>query len=113
MAVVDQQAKEELGELFHEAVTDHPDVMAECISILRIYNLAPSSLYYKYEAFLMSRPSGLRQRLSILSLETVRELRKEIQREQQLKAVTGGVETPKAALGMKKGKGNLNDLGGL
>ena len=30
MAVPEEQARRELGERFGEAVTDHPDVMAEC-----------------------------------------------------------------------------------
>jgi DNA polymerase alpha subunit B len=145
----DSQIREELGELFHDAVTQHEDVMAECkwtfhpgpprvhssflaqaddracpgLSILRLYNLTPSTLYYKYEAFLLSRPSGLRAKLAVLTLDTVRELRKEIQREQQTKAVisgpgAGGVvvgeNTPKSnGVGLRKGKANMADLGGL
>jgi DNA polymerase alpha subunit B len=90
---------------------------------LRLYNLTPSALYYKYEAFLLSRPSGLRAKLAVLTLDTVRELRKEIQREQQTKAVTSGAgaggavageNTPKSnGVGLKKGKANMADLGGL
>ena len=67
----------------------------------------------------MSRPSGLRAKLSVLTLETARELKKEIQREHQAKAVSVAAgshthtETPKAGVGMRKGKGNMADLGGL
>jgi DNA polymerase alpha subunit B len=70
----------------------------------------------------MSRPSGLRQKLSTLTLDTVRELKKEIQREHQAKAVATAAgshvhnngDTPKSnGMGMRKGKGNMADLGGL
>ena len=87
--------------------------------MLRLYNLDPSALFFKYEAFVMSRPSGLRAKLSVLTLETARELKKEIQREHQAKAVSVAAgshthtETPKAGVGMRKGKGNMADLGGL
>jgi DNA polymerase alpha subunit B len=87
--------------------------------MLRLYNLDPSALFFKYEAFVMSRPSGLRTKLSVLTLETARELKKEIQREHQAKAVSVAAgshthtETPKAGVGMRKGKGNMADLGGL
>jgi DNA polymerase alpha subunit B len=150
------QVRQELGDAFQEAVTEHEDVMAECessgcpliwtsfiiplipqpllavrvlihrssgVSILRLYNLTPASLFYKYEAFLLSRPSGLRARLSVLTLETVRELKKEIQREQQAKAVAGvngmsgsgegAAKSGGMSVGVRKGKGNMADLGGL
>jgi DNA polymerase alpha subunit B len=87
--------------------------------MLRLYNLDPSALFFKYEAFVMSRPSGLRAKLSVLTLDTARELKKEIQREHQAKAVAVAAgshthETPKASgVGMRKGKGNMADLGGL
>jgi len=88
--------------------------------MLRLYNLDPSALFFKYEAFVMSRPSGLRAKLSVLSLDTARELKKEIQREHQAKAVAVAAgshthsETPKTSgVGMRKGKGNMADLGGL
>ncbi len=94
------------------------------LSILRLFNLPPSNLFYKYEAFLLSRPSGLRAKLSVLTLDTIRELRKEIQREHQANTVAGmngtpgGSEfasenTPKGRVGVRKGKGNMSDLGGL
>jgi len=84
----------------------------------------PPTLFYKYEAFLLSRPSGLRAKLSILTLDTIRELRKEIQREQQINALNGingtpggpgsaDETTPKGGMGVRKGKGNMTDLGGL
>jgi DNA polymerase alpha subunit B len=88
--------------------------------MLRLYNLDPSALFFKYEAFVMSRPSGLRAKLSVLTLDTARELKKEIQREHQAKAVAVAAgshthsETPKSSgVGMRKGKGNMADLGGL
>nr|XP_019049362.1 hypothetical protein I302_03148 [Kwoniella bestiolae CBS 10118]OCF28292.1 hypothetical protein I302_03148 [Kwoniella bestiolae CBS 10118] len=117
--------RKELGDHFHQAVLEHPDVMVECLSILRLYNLAPADLFFKYEAFLMSRPSGLRAKLGNLSLDTLRELRSEIQREQQaiaVAAMAGGTgATPgrsndqpsKQAVGMRKGKGNMADIGGF
>lgn len=66
----------------------------------------------------MSRPSGLRAKLSTMTLETARELKKEIQREYQAKAVAASSvhqsDTPKSGgMGMRKGKGNMADLGGL
>jgi DNA polymerase alpha subunit B len=88
--------------------------------MLRLYSLDPSALFFKYEAFVMGRPSGLRAKLSVLSLDTARELKKEIQREHQAKAVAVAAgshthsETPKSSgVGMRKGKGNMADLGGL
>lgn len=66
----------------------------------------------------MSRPSGLRTKLSTPTLDSMRELKKDIQREHQAKAVaTNGVEnTPTnvgGSVGVRKGKGNMADLGGL
>ncbi|WVR05995.1 hypothetical protein IAU60_003023 [Kwoniella sp. DSM 27419] len=124
MAFDEMIARNELADHFNEAVTDHADVMAECLSILRIYNLSPSDLFFKYEAFLLSRPSGLRAKLSVLSLDTLRELRSEIQREQQAKAVASmgsghhavspSVDTSsKTAVGVRKSKGNMADIGGF
>ena len=63
----------------------------------------------------MSRPSGLRAKLSTLTIDTVRELRKEIQREHQAKAVASSAAdaTPKAnGSGIRKGKG-VGDIGGF
>jgi DNA polymerase alpha subunit B len=134
MSGSDTEARKDLTSHFGAAVADHPDVMSECkfypntniakssligLSMLRLYNLDPSALFFKYEAFVMSRPSGLRAKLSVLTLETARELKKEIQREHQAKAVSVAAgshthtETPKAGVGMRKGKGNMADLGGL
>jgi DNA polymerase alpha subunit B len=74
-------------------------------------------LFYKHEAFVLSRPSGLRVKLSVMSLDTARELKKEIQREYQAKAVAASAhqsDTPKSnGVGMRKSKGNMADLGGL
>lgn len=84
---------------------------------MRLYNLDPAALFYKYEAFVLSRPSGLRAKLSTMTLDTARELKKEIQREHQAKAVAASShqsDTPKSnGVGMRKGKGNMADLGGL
>ncbi|OCF55338.1 DNA polymerase alpha subunit B [Kwoniella mangroviensis CBS 10435] len=125
MSEADASVRKDLGDYLHQAVLDHPDVMAECLSILRMYNLTPADLFFKYEAFLMSRPSGLRAKLSSLSLETLRELRSEIQREQQAKAVAAMAGLPsaasgiqsdqstKSAVGVRKGKGNMADIGGF
>lgn len=88
---------------------------------MRLYNLAASDLFFKYEAFVMSRPSGLRAKLSTITINSVKELRTELQRSQQAKAVAsmGATNTPglngsekKAAVGVKKAKG-LGDLEGL
>ncbi|ODN77905.1 hypothetical protein L202_05011 [Cryptococcus amylolentus CBS 6039] len=112
----------QLVDRFGPAVLDRPDVMAECLSLLRSYNLSPADLYFKYEAFVMSRPSGLRARLSDLSIDTVRELRLELQRAQQASAVasmgaSGASGLPasekKTAVGVKKTKGKKADLEGL
>lgn len=73
----------------------------------------------------MSRPSGLRAKLSVLTLNSVRELKREIQREQQAQAIasstsamTGGSgmrEGPgkTAGAGIKRGRHGQADLGGL
>jgi len=62
----------------------------------------------------MSRPSGLRLKLSVLTVETAKELRRDVQREHQAKIVASAAAelTPKASVGVRKGKG-VNDLGGL
>lgn len=90
------------------------------LSILRLYTLEPADLYYKFEAFLLSRPAGLRAKLSTFTLDSARELRKEIQREQQAKAVASmsaspavGNENAKSAVGVRRPKGMVDDLGGL
>ncbi|WRT64268.1 uncharacterized protein IL334_001199 [Kwoniella shivajii] len=120
MASTESQLRQELSDHFHHAVLDHPDVMTECLSILRLYHLTPADLFFKYEAFLMSRPSGLRAKLTNLSLETLKELRAEIQRGQQAKAVASMAASPsttdqsgRSNLGLRKGKGNMNDIGGF
>lgn len=89
------------------------------LSICRLYNLTPSELFYRYEAFVMSRPSGLRAKLSTISLRSARDMRSELQREQQAKIVAssasaGGSDlTPKPGAGIRRGRGNMGDLGGL
>nr|XP_031860917.1 uncharacterized protein CI109_003644 [Kwoniella shandongensis]KAA5527989.1 hypothetical protein CI109_003644 [Kwoniella shandongensis] len=117
MSFNEETARKELGDHFHAAVTEHSDVMAECLSVIRLYNLSPADLFYKYEAFLMSRPSGLRAKLATLTLDTIRELKKEIQREQQAKAVASFAPTTdqpqKSSVGVRKGKGNMSDIGGF
>lgn len=57
------------------------------LSMCRVYNLSPEDLFFKYEAFLMTRPSGLRAKMSTFTLDVARELRKEVQRENQSKAL--------------------------
>lgn len=88
---------------------------------MRLYNLTASDLFFKYEAFVMSRPSGLRAKLSTITIDSVKELRTELQRSQQAKAVASmaTVDGPamngsekKKAVGVKKAKG-LSDLEGL
>ncbi|WOO78183.1 DNA polymerase alpha subunit B [Vanrija pseudolonga] len=56
------------------------------LSILRVFGLSAQDLWFKYEAFLLSRPAGLRAKLSKFNIDVARELRKEIQRESQAKA---------------------------
>ncbi|WVO24491.1 uncharacterized protein IAS62_005859 [Cryptococcus decagattii] len=121
MSASDNIARQELNDRFGRAVIDHPDVMAECLSLMRLYNLTASDLFFKYEAFVMSRPSGLRAKLSTITIDSVKELRTELQRSQQAKVVvsmamasgpgTNGSEKKKA-VGVKKAKG-LSDLEGL
>lgn len=88
---------------------------------MRLYNLAASDLFFKYEAFVMSRPSGLRAKLSTITIDSVKELRTELQRSQQAKVVAGMATTSgpgtngsekKKTVGVKKAKG-LSDLEGL
>lgn len=81
--------------------------------MLRTYGLSAQDLFFKYEAFLLSRPSGLRAKLSTFTLDVARELRKEIQRETQSKAAAAAASTPgDKALGVRK-KAGVADLGGL
>ena len=81
--------------------------------MLRMYSLSAQDLWFKYEAFLLSRPSGLRQKLSKFNIDVARELRKDIQREHQTKALqAGSASTPgEKAAGVKKRA--AVDLGGL
>lgn len=92
--------------------------------MLRLYNLTPADLFFKYEAFLMSRPSGLRAKMSVLTLPVARQLRTEVAREQQAQAVSSstsamsGVAVPrggevKGSVGVKRGRNGHGDLGGL
>ncbi|WVQ82653.1 hypothetical protein IAT38_004785 [Cryptococcus sp. DSM 104549] len=129
MSVSEASARRALEDRYGSAVADHPDVMAECLSILRLFNLTPDDLHFKHEAFVMSRPSGLRAKLETFNLSTVRALRNELQREQQAKAVASaggaagggsgggaGVKaTPQrgAAVSVKKRGGGLGDMLGL
>lgn len=80
--------------------------------MLRMYSLSPQDLFFKYEAFLMSRPSGLRAKLSKFTLDVARELRKDIQRESQSKAMASTVNETKVA-GVRRKNGAVADLGGL
>lgn len=80
----------------------------------RIYNLSPQDLYFKYEAFLMSRPSGLRAKMSKFSLDVARELRKEVQRESQARGVSATATPNDKAAGIRKKPGMAAaDLGGF
>lgn len=104
----------ELTSLFKTA--SDPAIMAELQSMSRVYNLTPQDLWFKYEAFLLSRPSGLRAKLSIFTLDVARDLRKEIQREVQTKHVAS-TPTEKVA-GVRKKAGGAsgplaNDFGGF
>lgn len=63
-----------------------PQLTPAGLSILRVFGLSAQDLWFKYEAFLLSRPAGLRAKLSKFNLDVARELRKEIQRESQAKA---------------------------
>ncbi|KGB79011.2 DNA polymerase alpha subunit B [Cryptococcus deuterogattii R265] len=121
MSSSDNIARQELSDRFGRAVMDNPDVMAECQSLMRLYNLTASDLFFKYEAFVMSRPSGLRAKLSTITIDSVKELRTELQRSQQAKAVASmatasgpgmNESEKKKAVGVKKAKG-LSDLEGL
>jgi DNA polymerase alpha subunit B len=82
----------------------------------KVYGLSPQDLFFKYEAFLLSRPSGLRAKLSTFTLEVARELRKEVQRESQAKGLAASISTPneKAAATIRRKPGtNGGDLGFL
>jgi len=82
-----------------------------------VYNLSPQDLFFKYEAFLLSRPSGLRAKLSTFTLDVARELRKEIQRENQAKSLSNAATTPMGSekvAGVRKKPGSAAaDLGGF
>lgn len=82
--------------------------------MLRTYSLSAQDLFFKYEAFLMSRPSGLRQKLSKFTLDVARELRKEIQRESQSKASKAAAATNDTKVaGVRRKNAAVADLGGL
>ena len=89
------------------------------LSLIRLYNLTPSDLFYKYEAFVLSRPSGLQAKLKTLSISSVKELRTEIQREQAALhiAAQGAAAAANAGPGgasVRKAKAGVGlDLGGL
>lgn len=84
--------------------------------MLRMYSLSAQDLFFKYEAFLMSRPSGLRQKLSKFNLDVARELRKEIQRESQSKASKAASSANNGdtkVAGVRRKNAAVADLGGL
>lgn len=81
--------------------------------MLRMYSLSAQDLFFKYEAFLMSRPSGLRQKLSKFTLDVARELRKEVQRESQSKALAAATPSETKVAGVRRKNGAVADLGGL
>lgn len=82
--------------------------------MLRMYSLSAQDLFFKYEAFLMSRPSGLRQKLSKFNLDVARELRKEIQRESQSKALASSTNSADTKVaGVRRKNAAVADLGGL
>ncbi|CAK9784941.1 DNA polymerase alpha, subunit B [Cutaneotrichosporon oleaginosum] len=64
-----------------------PAILAELRSMAQVYSISAQDLFYKHEAFLLSRPSGLRAKLSTFTLDVARELRKEIQREFSAKRI--------------------------
>ncbi|EJT49075.1 alpha DNA polymerase [Trichosporon asahii var. asahii CBS 2479] len=84
--------------------------------MLRMYSLSAQDLFFKYEAFLMSRPSGLRQKLSKFNLDVARELRKEIQRESQSKASKAASSVNNGdtkVAGVRRKNAAVADLGGF
>ncbi|BEI86263.1 hypothetical protein CcaverHIS002_0605500 [Cutaneotrichosporon cavernicola] len=85
-----------------------PTILAELRSMAQIYSLSAQDLFYKHEAFLLSRPSGLRAKLSTFTLDVARELRKEIQREFSAKRVAA---TPDK-VGVRK-RPISSDIGGF
>lgn len=93
-----------------QSVSKRQPSLTPGISTCRLFNLSAEDLKYKYEAFIMSRPSGLRAKLQVFNLEVVRQLRKEIQRENQAKSMQAA--TPSDKVGVRK-KGAVADLGGL
>lgn len=85
-----------------------PAILAELRSMAQVYSLSAQDLFYKHEAFLLSRPSGLRAKLSTFTLDVARELRKEIQREGGAKRVAA---TPDK-VGVRK-RPLSSDIGGF
>lgn len=79
----------------------------------RTYGLSAQDLFFKYEAFLMSRPSGLRAKLSKFTLDVARELRREIQRESQAKALAPPSAGEAKVAGVRRKNAAVGDLGGL
>jgi hypothetical protein len=64
----------------------------------------------------LSRPSGLRAKLNTISIESVKELRQQIQRDQTAQhiAAQGALaDTSNPAASVRKAKGAMLDLGGL
>lgn len=101
----------------HFATASDPAILAELQSMSRVYSLSAQDLFFKYEAFLLSRPSGLRAKMSTFTLDVARDLRKEIQREVQAKQVATTPATDKAA-GVRKKAGAASgtlagDFGGF
>lgn len=131
--LTDAENRNELISHFHGAVADHEDVMAECrssryrksaseylttlgLALLRLYNLTASDLFYKYEAFVLSRPSGVRAKLNTISIGSVKELRQQIQRDQMAQHIAAqgaSADTSNPAASVRKAKGAMLDLGGL
>jgi DNA polymerase alpha subunit B len=89
------------------------------LSLLRIYSLTAETLYYKYEAFVLARPSGLRVKMETLSMESLKEFREQIKRDQTAAHIAAQGAAASADGGnvggsSRKAKAGVGlDLGGL
>ncbi|KAL7415252.1 DNA polymerase alpha subunit B N-terminal-domain-containing protein [Mrakia frigida] len=73
------KSKKMLEEYFGDVVKDSPELMSECLAILRLYNLPADDLYFKWESFVLNQLKATTK--AVFNLDNARELKKHIQRE--------------------------------
>ena len=106
---LDRSLQKDLLEYFPSSLLypDSAPLLAEVLSILRIYNLTPSDLADKWESFCLNKKHLLAEtdHADPFNLENVRELKKHIQEmlERDTRAKRNSMATPVVIRGGKMG----------